>query len=149
MEPPWVTSSVVVGGNLSKGQMSVLKGFSSFWGKLREQWVLVMVIGTMTVWFSHCPIYFHQLVIFFFFNNVGIFSFSSFSTPPSPGRPSGFCLYSFSFHKSTMKNGGKKTLDLCLVPHFRCKDSYPIDSKWFLLRYLFMFLCNTMYELGY
>uniref|UniRef100_A0A452FHX2 Uncharacterized protein n=1 Tax=Capra hircus TaxID=9925 RepID=A0A452FHX2_CAPHI len=27
-----------------------------------------------------------------------------------------------------MKNGGKKTLDLCLVPHFRCKDSYPIDN---------------------
>ena len=147
MEPPWVTSSVVVCGNLSKGQMSVLKGFSSFWGKLREQHLFVMVVVTMTVWFSHCPIYFHQLVIFF--NHVTIFSFPSFSTPPSPKRPSVFCLYYFSFHKSTVKNGGKKNLDLCLVPHFRCKDSYPIDSKWFLLRYFFMFLCNTMYELGY
>ena len=64
-----------------------------------------------------------------------------FSPPPSPEVLSGFCLHYFSFNISKMKNVGKKHLDFYLVPHFRCKDSYPIDSKWFLLRDISFCFC--------
>uniref|UniRef100_A0A8C8ZXM2 Uncharacterized protein n=1 Tax=Prolemur simus TaxID=1328070 RepID=A0A8C8ZXM2_PROSS len=37
---------------------------------------------------------------------------------------------------------GKKNLDFYLVPHFRCKDRYSIDSKLFLLRDISFCFCT-------
>ncbi|KAL4663767.1 hypothetical protein H8957_013538 [Semnopithecus entellus] len=39
---------------------------------------------------------------------------------------------------------GKKNLDLYVVTHFRCKDSYSIDSKLFLLRDISFYFCTII-----
>uniref|UniRef100_A0A7N5KMV0 Secreted protein n=1 Tax=Ailuropoda melanoleuca TaxID=9646 RepID=A0A7N5KMV0_AILME len=54
---------------------------------------------------------------------------------------SGLHLHYFSFNVSKMKHVGKKNLDFYLVPHFRCKDSYSIDSKLFHLRDISFCFC--------
>lgn len=120
-----------VGTNSSKGQMSVRKTRSSCQGKLCSE-------EAEFVSFNYCHICLPPSCRYFFLNHVIIFSFLLFFPPESI---SGFSLHYFSFSVSKMKNVGKKNLDFCLVPHFRCKDSYSIDSKLFLLRDISFCFC--------
>lgn len=119
-------------------QMSVLKNFRSCQGKPCSE-------VAEFVWFSHCHICLPPTCRYFFKSCDHLF----FPSPLCPLPRTyffGFCLHYFSFNVSKIKkkNVGKKNLDFYLVPHFRCKDSYSIDSKLFLLRGISFCFCAIL-----
>lgn len=137
VESLWVPCSaalwyLIKGPDVSAEKPQFLPGKTMIWGSSLCDLVIVTFVS-------------HQLVVIFFLNHVINFSLLPLFFLFLPEVHSGFCLHYFSFNVSKIKkNVGKKNLDLYLVPHFRCKDSYSIDSKLFLLRDISFGFCATI-----
>lgn len=118
-------------GNPSMDQMSVLKKpFPSCRGK-QVFWEAGVVCDLISVTFVS-----HLLVTFLVSNLWSSILYLLFSLQ-KPFLGFSCIIFSFIF----INNVGKKNLDLSLVPHFRCKDRYSIDSKLFLLRGISFCFC--------